>query len=153
MRVRRRHLTPLTLLILGFTLGVLTLHDLVTSDPRDVEGILARLTDRQLCWRSEKYYIAEPCDKCSDEDVRRNADLCLLTGYIQRVVCEASGYAWISCQAQEWEEELRFWAFEASAAVVGVMGGLSLAVQRHTRHNYRIPLASDGFHCLPGIIV
>lgn len=154
MRVRRRHATPFILLIIGVTLLVLTLRgEPSISEAENVEEILARLTDRQLCWMNEKYTIAEPCIKCSDEDIRESPDLCQLTGYRQRVVCDSSGESVKSCQVQEWEEEVRFWAFEAAAAVVGVFGGLSLAVRRHTLPRRHIPLGHDTLHCLPGITV
>ena len=58
-----------------------------------------------------------------------------------------------SCQVPEWEEEVQFWSFEVGMAVVGVMSGLSLAVQRHCRLSQRHSLTPDTFHCLPGIMV
>ncbi|XP_045103279.1 uncharacterized protein LOC123499310 isoform X2 [Portunus trituberculatus] len=152
--------------ILRATLLVLSLGELDTSGPRDAEEILGRLTDREVCWLTEKYSIASPCVRCSANDLAKTPNQCDLTGYVQEVVCETSGYTVKSCQVQIWEEEVAFWWFEAAAAVVGVVGGLSLAMQRHARarhhrHALHSPHASQfapnashaTFHCLPGLLV
>ncbi|KAK3877397.1 hypothetical protein Pcinc_017889 [Petrolisthes cinctipes] len=45
--------------------------------------------------------------------------LCQLTGYRQKVICQVSGKAFRSCEVQVWQEECRFWMFEAAVAVAG----------------------------------
>lgn len=117
--------------LIGASILILLLEDVfavkATNHKRPENGSLD-------CWETENFTIIEPCKKCTNFEMKVQAEVCSETGYREKVHCKKEGDVYRSCDGSRNEATRKFWIFEACAFCVGVVAIAITVIRERQMH-------------------
>lgn len=96
------------------------------------------LTSGDKCWKNEDFAVVEPCDFCTESEIKnRDPIVCVAKGKKEKVECiKSQRRTFKSCDVVQWAEDKKFWLFEAAALFVGVLAMASISYRQNQLNQY-----------------
>ncbi|XP_021919690.1 protein JTB [Zootermopsis nevadensis] len=121
---KRRMILAITFLG-GLTLLVLIVesHWTAGNGKNHVGAVGKNSSNDNNCWLREDIETVQPCHPCTDFEITsKSVGVCVATHFKETLFCKSSGKVVSrSCDKVTWLEERKFWIFEGSVFVVGVI--------------------------------
>ncbi|KAL3201571.1 hypothetical protein MRX96_012604 [Rhipicephalus microplus] len=118
----------LTVFLIGACLMILTLESILSDHDSDRNGS----NSSEGCWEKEEYVVKQKCMPCTEFERGQasTSQYAFQSKYKELVTCKSSGDVYRRCDNEK--EGQRFWVFEGSMLVTGLLSSLSVVLrQKH----------------------